>query len=161
MTTTPSPPTDALLVRNEELRSANGYAELEARLAEAVRDRSKWQSHYAVLLDEFKELRDGRLAEAEGLLREARPCVHNDQFKNAFSMYGTPLEDVLKGIDAFLTRADRRCFKCGHAAHNRPREYGTGSAPARASAAWGPGVTKRGACPRPRLTTPSRRRRQR
>ena len=26
---------DALLARNEELRSANGYAELEARLAEA------------------------------------------------------------------------------------------------------------------------------
>ena len=36
---------DALLVRNEELRSANGYAELEARLAEAeaLRESRGWQ----------------------------------------------------------------------------------------------------------------------
>lgn len=50
------------------------YDALRQRVAELTTERNNWQSHYSKLLDEFKELRDGRLAEAEALID--RLCAH-------------------------------------------------------------------------------------
>lgn len=111
---------DALLVRNEELRSANGYAELEARLAEAVRDRDSWSRLYAqeghakkVLLEELS-IRDARLAEAEECINLASRALAGEGVEDQGEAY----DKCARILGAYTPANQPRCFRCGHAQHS-------------------------------------------